>query len=295
MNQGAAILAFTLLASAAGELRGQDSLAQPRKVAIGDGVELAYIERGQGVPVIFVHGTLGDYSVWEAHVGAFAANYHALAYSRRYNYPNSNKLRPKHSALVEAEDLAAFINKLNLGKVHVVGHSYGAYTALFLAVKHPELVRTLTLAEPPVVFTDDPLDETKEHMIKRSRVAFAKGDAAEAVGVIINSSEEGKFEKMPKIFQSLLLRNAPELRALVTSDEMYPPLDREAVRRLAAPTLLLSGENTTPSLKWSVAELERLLPEKGHQHLVIKAADHGMWFQQPETCRNAVIAFLAGK
>jgi pimeloyl-ACP methyl ester carboxylesterase len=45
--------------------------------------------------------------------------------------------------------LAALIEKLQLGKVHVIGHSYGALTALFLAVKHPELVRTLVLARLP--------------------------------------------------------------------------------------------------------------------------------------------------
>jgi hypothetical protein len=131
-------LSFLLAAASlwAGE---QDSRNQPRKVAI-DGVELNYIESGTGIPVVFVHGTLGDYSVWEGQLGPFATNYHALAYSRRYNYPNVNTPQSKHCAVVEAEDLAMFIKKLNLGKVHVVGHSYGGFAGRFLAVKHPELV-----------------------------------------------------------------------------------------------------------------------------------------------------------
>ena len=36
-------------------------------------------------------------------------------------------------------------------KAHIVGYSYGGYTALHLAVNHPEMVRTLVLAEPPLV------------------------------------------------------------------------------------------------------------------------------------------------
>ena len=106
-----------------------------RVVAVGDGVELHYVERGKGVAVLFIHGSLGDYSTWDSQLGPFAETYRAIACSRRYNYPNTNKLRPKHSAVVEAEDLAAFIKKLDLGKVHVIGHSYGGYAALFLAVK----------------------------------------------------------------------------------------------------------------------------------------------------------------
>jgi pimeloyl-ACP methyl ester carboxylesterase len=282
---------------AAASLSAGQEAAPPglRKVAVGDGVELHYVERGKGVAVLFVHGTLGDYSVWAAQVGPFAETYRAIAYSRRYNYPNDNKPRPKHSAAVEADDLAALIRKLDLGKVHVVGHSYGAYAALFLAVKHPELVRTLTLAEPPVVFAGDRVPAAKERVIKQARAAFEKGDPGGAVRAVVDSSREGAYDKIPGPFRQLLLRNARELEALVTSESMYPPLDREAVRKIAAPTLLLSGEKSTPAQKLIDDELERLLPEKTRRRVIIRGADHGMWFQQPQACDKAVLDFLRGK
>src|SRR5438552_18435199 len=47
-------------------------------------------------------------------------------------------------------DLAMLIEKLHFGPVHLVGHSYGGLGALFFATEHPELVRTLTLSEPPL-------------------------------------------------------------------------------------------------------------------------------------------------
>ena len=47
--------------------------------------------------------------------------------------------------------LQAFIRALHFGKVVVVGHSYGAYAALFLAAEHPQMVRALVLAEPPAI------------------------------------------------------------------------------------------------------------------------------------------------
>jgi pimeloyl-ACP methyl ester carboxylesterase len=258
-------------------------------------VELHYLERGKGVAVIFVHGSLGDYSAWDGQLGPFAETYRAIAYSRRYNYPNTNRLRPNHSAVVEAEDLAAFIKELDLGKVHVVGHSYGGYTALFLAVKHPELVRTLTLAEPPVVFTGDRPEDAKDRLVKQARAAFEEGDPEAAVRAIVNSSREGAYDRIPEPVRRRLLRNSQELKALVTSDQMYPGLDRDAVRRIEVPTLLLSGEKSPASLKSVDAALERLLPERSRQRVVIRDADHGMWFQQPEACRKATLGFLRGK
>jgi hypothetical protein len=55
------------------------------RVTVAEGVELHYVERGKGVAVIFIHGSLGDYSAWDGQLGAFAELYHATAYSRRYN------------------------------------------------------------------------------------------------------------------------------------------------------------------------------------------------------------------
>jgi non-heme chloroperoxidase len=292
----AAVIAPALLATVASMAAGQeDKPTELRKVAVGDGVELHYVERGKGVTVLFVHGTLADYSTWDGQLGPFAETYRAIAYSRRYNHPNTNKLRPKHSAVVEAEDLAALIRKLDLGKVHIVGHSYGAYAALFLAVKHPDLVRTLTLAEPPLVFAGERVEEAKAQLVKRARAAFEKGESEDAIRTIVNSSREGAYDKIPEPFRKRLQRNAQELEALVTSDNMYPGIDRAAVRTIAMPVLLLSGEKSPPSHKLIDEELERLLPEKGRQRAIIRDADHGMWFQQPEACRKAALEFLRGK
>ena len=298
----AAMVASVLLVSASspggarplGSVEQDSSAPELRKVLVTDRVELHYVERGKGIPVVFVHGSLGDYSTWDAQIGPFAESYRAIAYSRRYNYPNTNQPRPNHSALVEAEDLTGFFKALDLQKVHIVGHSYGAYAALFLAVKHPELVRTLTLAEPPVVFAGQRVDEAKERLVTRARAAFAKGEPEEGVRTIVNSSRDGTYDKIPEPFRKRLLRNSKELEALVTSENMYPPVDPAAVRKLTVPTLLLSGAKSQPSQKAIDDELERLLPEKGRQRVVIPDADHSMWFQQPEACRKAVLAFLKG-
>ena len=54
-----------------------------------NGYELAYVEQGQGEPVIFVHGGLQDYRMWSEQLPKFATHYRAIAYSRRNSYPNA--------------------------------------------------------------------------------------------------------------------------------------------------------------------------------------------------------------
>ena len=266
-----------------------------KKVSVAEGVELHYVERGKGVPVVFVHGTGSEYGAWNAHLGPFAESYRAIAYSRRYNSPNTNKVQPKHSPLVEAEDLAALIKKLDLGKVHIVGHSYGAYIALILAVKHPEQIRSLTLGEPPAAFSGDGPDKGREKMLRDAQAAFAKGDKEGAMRAFSEFIEPGLYEKFPEAIRKQQLQNTLELEVWAAAGDVYPGLDREAVRKIDVPVLLLSGEKSPRFFKQIEEELERLLPEKGRQHIIIRNAHHGMLFQSPEECREAILKFIKDK
>jgi pimeloyl-ACP methyl ester carboxylesterase len=304
--RGVLTLGALLVGSAA---RPEDDPAAPRAVTVGDGVELHYVERGKGTALVFVHGSLSDYSYWENQLGPFARDYRAIAYSRRYNIPNRNKPRPGYSAAVDADDLAALIRKLDLGKVHVVGHSYGAYTALFLAVKHPELVRTLVLAEAPAVpllahlpgdraaVGKATLADIQERLVRPVKAAFRKGDQDAGLRAFLAfvTGDPQAWDRMSDSSRRETLRNAGEWDVIMTAGELFPDIDPQAVREIAVPVLLLSGERSYPFLKPIDEELERLLPEGRRRRLVLRGATHRMWFEQPEVCRQAVLDFLRGK
>ncbi|MEM9644975.1 MAG: alpha/beta hydrolase, partial [Planctomycetota bacterium] len=278
-------------------------------VPIEDGVVLHYTERGTGEPIIFVHGLSSDLSFWSRQVEEFAKKgYRAIAYSRRYNHPNDNELRPDHSAIVEAADLARFIKKLDLEQAHVVGFSYGALTALVLALDHPELVRSVTLAEPPIVsWLDDlPGDNAgagKAHRkklmnegIRPTKMAFDSGNEEKAMRTMMDCiGGKGTFDAFPEFVKMKCRQNVREMIAIVSSKAPYPDIDRERVRKLAVPTLILSGRDTVATAKWTDPELERLVPERFRKRVVLDGASHIMWVQRPVQSRNAVLAFLQGK
>jgi pimeloyl-ACP methyl ester carboxylesterase len=283
----------------------QDRPAALRKAIVRGGVQLHYLERGRGVPVVFVHGSLSDYSYWADQVNVFARRYRAITYSRRHNPPNKNKIRPGYSATVDADDLAALIKKLDLGKVHVVGHSYGAFTALFLAVKYPDLVRTLVLAEPPAVslLAHLPGDraeigkktfaDIQKRLVKPVKTAFVKGDRDAGLRAFLAYvlDDPRAWDKLSASARKEALAGAGEWDAMLPTGELFPTLDPMAVRKIAAPVLLLSGEKSYPFLKLIDEELERLLPKDRRKRIILRGASHRMWFEQPEACRKAVLDF----
>ena len=278
----------------------------PKKVLIADNVALHYIERGNGQPIIFVHGLLDDYSSWRLQVEGFARNdYRAIAYSRRHNYPNKNLIRPNHSASLEADDLAAFIRKLDLKKTHVVGFSYGAYTALFLALKYPDLVQTVTLAEPPIApwLEDLPGDQAaaakaqlKKLMsqgVDPARTAFKSDNNDEAIRAMMDAiGGKGKFDAFPDFVKQKCRRNISELKAFVASDDRYPDVDRESVRQLAVPTLIVSGGASLATSRFTDPELIRLIPAQSRKQVVFQGASHIMWIEQPVRFRETILEFI---
>jgi len=271
-----------------------------------NGTQLHYIEQGNGVAVIFVHGGLEDYRVWQLQMGPFSLQYHTVAYSRRYNYPNNRVVpRADYSAIVDADDLAALIKKLNLGSAHIVGVSYGAYVALFLAARHPELVRSLVLSEPPLLRLLSELDGGKavfnEFMSKvwePTTRGFLKGPEAGVKAAVDGFGELGysgsdkkmTFETLAPMVRDPLIENAPEWRALTLSQDPFPDLPFSTIAHIKVPTLLLSGQRSLTLNRLIDSQLERLLPLG--ERIIISNATHEMWNEYPEECRNEVLAFI---
>jgi hypothetical protein len=82
-----------------------------------------------------------------------SANYRVIAYSRRYNFPNNNP-HSTRSFSHHRSGGAAFI-KGKLGRVHIVGHSYGAFTALF-SYQAPRNDSHLVWRPPVLRWAEDP-------------------------------------------------------------------------------------------------------------------------------------------
>jgi len=283
---------------AAQQADGERVSALLRNVCV-NGVQLHYMESGSGIPVVLIHGGLGDYREWNSQIGRISNHYRVIAYSRRYNYPNDNAdILPDHSAIVEARDLAALLDMLKLERVHVVGYSYGALTALFFATEHPERVRSLTLAEPPILgwLPEIPggkaeLDKFMETMWTPAAKAFRRDDPETALRITCDYfAGKGSYDQVPAEFRQSLVDNIREWKALTTSRDAFPMLSRDSVRNLKLPILLLTGEKTLAPLRMINNALTHLLPNA--EQVTIPGATHDMWIEDPERCGQATANFL---
>jgi pimeloyl-ACP methyl ester carboxylesterase len=264
-----------------------------------NGYELAYVEQGQGEPVIFVHGGLQDYRMWSEQLPKFATHYRAIAYSRRNSYPNvvSPEGMPDSAADVHGEDLAAFVHALGFSKVRVVAHSSGAHAALFFAATYPDMVVSLALNEPPAMgILYGVLNSTeilKEFVGRQApaREAFKAGDVQRGIPMIVDGiGGPGAYERRSDAQKKMNFDNVSSYQADATTTRSRPVFTCDMAKKITAPTLLSDAERSPRVFHLVEDQLERCLPN--HERVEIAASSHTVPWENPDAYDQAVLAFM---
>jgi pimeloyl-ACP methyl ester carboxylesterase len=118
----------------------------------GAGVELHYVERGSGPPVLVIHGLASDAEAWSPQLEALAdAGARAIAYDRR-GYGASGAPEPYLATTVQeqAQDAATLLERLDAAPALLLGDGFGALVALDLLVRRPVLATGAVLGDVPL-------------------------------------------------------------------------------------------------------------------------------------------------
>ncbi len=108
--------------------------------------------RGEGVTdsLIFVHGWLGSWRYWVPTMDELSSRYRTYALDL-WGYGDSDKSLPRYSMQDFVELLEAFIDKLGVTKVSLIGHSLGGVVAIRLTNQHPNLVSKVVTVSLPIL------------------------------------------------------------------------------------------------------------------------------------------------
>lgn len=164
---------------------------------------------------------------------------------------------------------ASFINR----PVDLIGHSMGATVALRIAIAAPEAVRSLTLIEPvlfaaaPAAMVTDQPDSNLERLI-------AGGRDEEATRQFLATWGVQSYDALPKDIKERM-RSCIRLVAACTPDLMHDRanlLREGGLETIAAPVLLISGEQSPPSIHAIAETLASRLPDVGRA--VVPDAGH---------------------
>src|SRR5262245_19307576 len=241
-----------------------------------DGVEIAFLDEGQGEPIVLVHGFASNAQVNWVHPGWVAtltkAGRRAIALDNRGHGASSKLYDPAayHSALM-AEDVRALLDHLELGSADVMGYSMGARITAFLALAHPGRVRKAVLGG------------LGSHLVDGVGLPERIAEALEAPSLADVRDPQGRT------FRAFADQTRSDLDALAACIRgSRQTLSRDQVASIGMPVLVAVG--TKDTVAGSAHALVDLLP--CGRALDIPGRDH-MLAVGDKVFKEGVLAFLA--
>ena len=230
-----------------------------------NGVPMWYDERGEGDPLVLLHGGLTDSRDFTGNLDTLASRFRLLLPERRGHGHTADVAGPITLAVM-AQDTIAFLDKLVGGPVRLVGYSAGATVALRVAVDRPDLVDRLVLISG--AFHRDGM------------ILLPTADAAppaQLVAAYAEVSPDGA-EHLPVVIAKIA-RSAAQEPGLTSAD----------LGAVACPALVVAGDDDIVTLEHTLALYRGL---QNAQLAIVPAASHLLLHEKSELCTRLVTDFL---
>lgn len=259
-----------------------DSTSITREIITLAGIEIELFERGNGSPLLFLHGVEG-FTPEPSYVGMLTDRRRLIAPSHPGFGASGLPLW-----LDSIDDIAHLYLELmdckRLDRVDIVGCSLGGWLAAEIATKNPERVRKLALVGPVGVKLGptDKLDIPDIFAMSQDRLAE----------LLFHDVEKGRLDvsRMTDEQITTIARNRETTALLTWEPWMHNPKLRHRLHRVTSPTLFMRGASDGLVSQCYIDGYARLFPNA--QVITIAAAGHAPQLEQPEEFARVLFAFL---
>lgn len=269
-----------------------------RKVARVRGIEMVYEDAAQAgtsptrtSPLVLLHGFPFNRSLWREQVESQSETRRVVAPDLRGHGETSVGGGP---ATMEemAEDLAALLDGLKVGRAVVGGVSMGGYVALAFMRAHPERVAALVLVDTRAQADTDDARRAREETARR---ALNEGMEPIADAMLPNLLAPATRERRPDLVarvREMILGMKPEGAAAALRGMAARRDQTDLLETIDVPTLLVVGSDDVIS---PPAEAEAMSAKiRGARLVKIEDAEHLPNVERPAEFNRALAEFLDG-
>ncbi len=254
-----------------------------------DAHTIAFEERGEGTPVLFIHGFPHDHTLWSPQLRSVGGHARCIAPDLR-GFGESGREGPWTMDRY-ADDLVCLLDHLEIERAVVCGLSMGGYVAFSLWRRYSDRVRALVLCDTKPGADSDEARANRRELIE---VARNEGAAAVAARQMENMVGRTTHERRPEVVESVrrMLERAPvegivgALEAMMARPDSTPDLST-----IDVPTLIVVGEEDALTPPDGARSMHEAI--EGSRLEVLAGAGHASNVERPAAFDHVLIDFLA--
>ena len=245
-----------------------------------NGVDLFYESHGSGPAIVFAHGRGGNHLSWWRQVPEFSANHRCVTFDQRGWGLSEGPAEPPVPATVTA-DLVGLLDSLGIDRAVLVAQSMGGVSSLGVALRHPERVAGLVLADT----TGGVGDESVISLLK---------DVHPPEDPFRRGLSDSFIEEQPALtflFGSISRINQPMPVTVVSGLFQNPDGPQAAdLAAMQVPTMLVVGAEDKIFPVHVIEAVHRLIP--GSTLEVVPGAAHSTHYEQAEVFNSLLGDFM---
>jgi pimeloyl-ACP methyl ester carboxylesterase len=254
-----------------------------------NGVKIRYVTEGKGVPVVLIHGWMGDSSSWGRDGSGNtklkgADGFQVIALDCRGHGKSDKPHDVEKYGAEMAADVVRLLDHLKIDKAHLIGYSSGAYIAGKVAATHPERVLSIIYAgQAPLVAglkSSGKSSGVNEVEIFAKLVNEGKGLGAYIIAVMPPGRPKPTEEQANAIAK--FLYDGKDVKAFAAAGLSFGKLavTEEQLKKCKAPILFVHGGNESDIVKDRVTAVRKLLGRG--EVKIIEGSDHVTTPARPE-------------
>lgn len=256
-----------------------------------NGASLFFEVKGEGRPVLFLHGYPLDSRMWDSQFEEFSKNYQVI----RFDYAGCGKSGHHEEDYSLVEDVKSLLAFLGISKVDLVGLSVGGNLGIDFTLAYPEMVNRLVVASSGLLGWTDFSSERQKYN-KEVNELFHQQAHEEAVRVMCKAWVAGPFRSIEAINPAIVEKYTEMLSGNLTREngkgKMILPETKtmEMVGNISAPTLIISPDIDFPDFRAISVYLHEKIADS--QLIVIPGTAHMINMEKPLEFNQIVVEFL---
>ncbi len=251
----------------------------------------AYIEHGDGAPLLLLHGFLGKSHCWQPLMEHLGLRYRCIALDL-LGFGNSAKPMMRYDIATEVAFVHQFLETLQIGTCHLVGHSFGGWVAAAYALAYPDRVQGLVLAAAAGIRDDSfcgRYDHLRPLLWETPLIDWGLQVVSPIARVV---GQSGVIDQLSWFRRELMAE--PAARSFLC-DRLRPEDAIDTVEQLLSqlqvPTLVITGDQDETIPLWHSETYAREIPNA--RLVIIPNANHSLPQTYSQELAQEILPFLS--